>query len=86
MTTPGYIFTFGLAHPLAGRYVALAGDAEATMKLMKRIFGGSYAGQYDVSRGIALVRRSGLVRLELGVTEEFDPVPPAPTHQEYQTS
>lgn len=43
---PFYYFTFGLAHPLSGRYVRLQGGPEGTRKLMTRIFGGNWATQY----------------------------------------
>lgn len=44
---PAYYFTFGLAHPLAGRFVKLYGGPEATRQLMTKIFGGNWSRQYD---------------------------------------
>jgi hypothetical protein len=63
-----WYFTFGLDHPLAGRYVILLGTHEGTRELMTRIFGqGNWAAQYMRERGLELVSRHGLVKLDLGL-------------------
>jgi hypothetical protein len=74
----GYIFTFGIASPLADRYVALRGDDSETRRLMQQIFAGNWSTQYDIARGVSVVRRQKLRRLELGLAGEFSPVPPLP--------
>jgi hypothetical protein len=62
-----WYFTFGLDHPLAGRFVRLRGTCEGTRELMTAIFGqGNWAQQYDEGRGIDVVVRHKLTRLDLG--------------------
>jgi hypothetical protein len=63
-----WYFTFGLDHPLAKRFVRLRGTYEGTRELMTAIFGqGNWAGQYDEGRGLDIMARHKLTRLDLGL-------------------
>ena len=63
-----WYFTFGLDHPLTGRYVILLGTHEETRRQMSAIFGqGNWAEQYTRERGGQIVKRHKLVKLELNL-------------------
>ncbi len=71
----GYIFSFSVESPLAGRYVALKGDRDETRALMNRMFGTRWAEQRRPSPGTLIIARRGWKRLLLGIEPEegFDP-------------
>lgn len=62
-----HYFTFGLEHPLTGRYVRLRGTAESTRTLMITIFGTNWARQYNWHEAWPVIERRDLRELDLGL-------------------
>lgn len=65
-----WIITFGLDHPLGGRYVRVVGNEEKARTLMTRIFGpGNWAGCYreGMERASRVIDRGHLTELDLGL-------------------
>jgi hypothetical protein len=63
-----WVFTFGLDHPLAKRYVQLTGDENKCRELMSKIFGqGNWAGCYREDVASRVIDRGRLTLLDLGL-------------------
>lgn len=62
-----WYFTFGIGHPLSGRYVRVRGTVESSRELICAIFGSNWSRQYARSVGEALARKHDLAELDLGL-------------------